>query len=343
MPKALTTNAQDHDPAASGAGVAPDLSVVIVSYNTREVTLQAVGSVLRHMGDLSVEVIVIDNASDDGSVEALRAAYPQISAISAGYNGGYAWGNNLGIARARGRYVLVLNPDIVMRPDTLPGAITYMDAHPEVGILGARVFLENDVQQSSLFRHLSLRHIAWNILIPNRIIRNSRLFGDQRYASRPRDRVLDVDVVAGCFMLVPRRVIGEAGPMDERFFMYSEESEWCWRIARAGYAIRYHPDIEITHFGAVSTGQTSPWKSVEIAKGQILFLRFTRGPGAARIATALMLVGDLLRGLWFLPQMLTMRGRARGAAWRARAAFLLRALMRQPQGQNPPRTEVLGA
>lgn len=316
-----------------------DLSIVIVNYNTRDVTIEAVESVLENSGSLAVEIIVVDNASSDGSVEALRAAFPQVTVVDAGHNGGYAWGNNIGIRRAGGRYLLILNPDAQVYDGTLDQAVQYMDANPDIGILGARVTLEGGSQQLTLFRHVSLKNMIWNILVPNRILRKSRFFGDQRYASGSRDSVQDVDVVAGCFMMLPRGVIDKVGMMDDRFFMYSEESEWCWRVKQAGLKVRYNPDIRIMHHGAVSTGKASPWKSVEIAKGHILFLRFTRSPIIAWLGTAIMLVGDLLRAVWFLPAML-MKPRHEGArAWRARTAFLLHALFNPPRGQVPPQAD----
>ncbi|MGR3762411.1 glycosyltransferase family 2 protein (plasmid) [Roseobacteraceae bacterium NS-SX3] len=332
--------------AASAAGpdpaAPPDISAVIVNYNTREVTARAVQSLLSHAGRLRIEVIVADNASSDGSVSALRAAHPGITVIDTGHNGGYAWGNNVGIHRARGRYVLVLNPDAEVFEGSLERAVDYMDAHPEVGILGARAQLEDGRRQLTVFRHPTLAALAWNILVPNGVLRRSRLFGDQRYASRPADRIMDADVVAGCFMLVPRRVIETVGPMDHRFFMYSEETEWCWRVRQAGFKVRYHPEVRILHRGAVSTGQTSPWKAVEIARSRLLLLRLTRGAGAARAGAALMLAGDLLRGAWVLPAAFGRGGRERARIWRARTGFLLGALLRLPQGQVPPPPEQAG-
>ena len=313
-----------------------DLSVIIVNYNTRDVTMKAVQSVLDNPGALEIEVIVVDNASKDGSVDALRAAFPQVTVVDTGHNGGYAWGNNIGIQRARGRYLLVLNPDTQVDDGALESAVRYMEANPDVGILGTHVALENGVQQPTRFRHVSLANLFWNIFVPNRMIRKSPYFGDQRYASLPPDTVQDVDVVAGCFMMVPRDVIEKVGMMDDRFFMYSEESEWCWRVKQAGLKVRYNPDIKIMHYGAVSTGQTSPWKSVEIAKGHILFLRLTRGPQTAWAGTAIMLLGDLLRGIWFLPAALLNLKNEGVLAWRARTAFLLQALYSPPRGQTPP-------
>jgi len=316
-----------------------DLSVIIVNYKTSDVTSQAVQSVLDHPGDLNLEVIVVDNDSQDGSVEALRAAFPDITVLATGHNGGYAWGNNVGIRQAKGRYLLVLNPDALVYDGTLERAVSYMQNNPDVGILGGHVSLENGTQQPTLFREVSLSKLVWGLVVPNRILRNSRLFGDQRYASLSRDSAQDVEVVAGCFMMIAREVVEKVGMMDDRFFMYSEESEWCWRVRQAGLKVRYNPDVRLMHYGAVSTGQTSPWKSVEIAKGQILFLRFTRGPVAAWLGTGLMALADLLRAIWFLPLSLIRPNHSGAQAWRARFAFLLGALLRQPKGQTPPQPD----
>ncbi|WP_424831774.1 glycosyltransferase family 2 protein [Ruegeria sp.] len=317
-----------------------DLSVIIVNYKTADETSKAVQSVLDHSGALDVEVIVVDNDSQDGSVEALREAHPQIDVLDTGHNGGYAWGNNIGIRRAQGRYLLVLNPDALVYEGTLERAVAYMDKNPEIGILGGHVSLENGTQQPTLFREVSLNKLFWSLFVPNRVLRRSQLFGDQRYASLSRDTVQDVEVVAGCFMMLSRDVVDKVGMMDDRFFMYSEESEWCWRVRQAGLKVRYNPDVRLMHYGAVSTGQTSPWKSVEIAKGHILFLRFTRGPFVAWLGTMLMVLADLLRGVWFLPLSLLRPGHKGAEAWRARITFLLGALVRQPKGQTPPQADI---
>jgi hypothetical protein len=328
---------QDHPaPFRVPADPAIDVSVVIVSYNTRDVTVQAVGSVLTHAGGIGIEVIVVDNQSSDGSADAIRAAHPEAHVIDSGHNGGYGWGNNIGISQARGRYVLVLNPDAVMHAGTLNNAVSYMDAHPEVGILGAKVIYETGDQQSTLFRDLRLSHLVWRIGVPNRIIRETPRFGDQRYASRGRDTVEDVEVVAGCFMMLPRAVIAEVGAMDGRFFMYSEESEWCWRVRQAGYVVRYNPQITITHYGEVSTGGASPWRAVQIIRSHILYLRFTRSPLAAWAGTLLMWLGEILRGAVVLPRLLSGRSSAAAAIWRARMEVLTHALIRQPKGQIAP-------
>mgnify|MGYP005854379367 CR=1 FL=1 len=320
----------------NSTGPAPDLSVIIVNYRCAEATIEAVSSVLSTAGALRIEVFVVDNDSGDDSVEVIRQAHPTITVIAAGHNGGYAWGNNVGIAGARGRHILVLNPDTVVHEGALEQAVAYLDAHPDVGVLGARVEDETGEVQQTRFRHPRLRHLFWRALLPYRLIWNSRVFGDQRYASLSFGEFSDVEAVVGCFMMVPRAVIAVAGAMDDRFFMYSEETEWCWRIRKAGYSVRYHPEIRITHAGGVATGPVSAWSMVETARSQILLLRLTRGPAIARTGTALLIFSDLLRGVWQLPQMTLGIRSSKTVSWRRRIAFLCKAFIDQPKGQISP-------
>lgn len=320
---------------AEQGAAAVDLSVTIVAYKSAEIVIDAVRSLFEHAGGLGLEVIVVDNASGDGSAARIKAACPEAVVLASRHNGGYAWGNNVGMARARGRHVLVLNPDTLVGPDTLAAAVAYLDRHPEVGILGARATYGDGTPQSTRFRFPTLASVAWRTVVPERIVATSHRFGDQRYAGLPADEIADVDAVLGSFMMVPRRAIDRVGPMDDSFFLYSEETEWCWRMRAAGLKVRYHPGVEITHYGSGTTGGASPFVLVELSRGQIMFFRKAYGPLRARLAAALMLVSALGRTLW-MPDYKGTPGRELRAAWRARARFLAGALWRLPAGQVPP-------
>lgn len=272
-----------------------DVSVVIVSYNTRDLTLACVGSILSNVAGLKCEIIVVDNCSSDGTVQALRTRYPSLTVVASDHNGGFAYGNILGYGKSKGRYVLFLNPDTELVGDCLDRCIEHMERNPDVGILGCKVLFPDGTLQSTIFRYPTMRELGWRCLVPNSVMRNATSFGDVRYASKSRDESGDVDVVAGCFMLVPRRVIDEIGCMNAAFFMYSEETEWCYRASKSGYKIRYFPQAEVIHHGGASTTTLSEWKKLEIAKGQILYFRFTRDAFSAYIANLLMLTGSLIR------------------------------------------------
>ena len=317
-----------------------DASVVIVSYNTRDVTCRCVQSVLASC-DATVQVIVVDNCSSDGSAMELRARFPQITVIDSPANGGFAFGNNIGFEHAVGRYVLVLNPDAEVEPDTIARARDYCDARPEVGVMGCRVRFEDGTRQSSIFRYLSLRQLLGILLMSSAAARRSRLFGDLRYSRLDLDQENDVDSVTGCFMFVRRAMLAQVGGMDQRFFMYGEESEWCRRITRAGWKVRYNPALQIMHVGGASTDGMSAWKAVEITRGHILFLRFTRGAFIAWVGTLLMVLRDLRGAPWRLAkELLVARAAERNErlAWRARLHFVVRALFRLPMGQSISRT-----
>lgn len=322
-------------PVRQAGGAKVDLSVTIVAYKSAEIVSDAVRSLFEHAGGLSLEVIVVDNASGDGSAEAIKAACPEAVVLASRHNGGYAWGNNVGIARARGRHLLVLNPDTLVGPDTLAAAVAYLDSHPEVGILGAHASYGDGTPQSTRFRFPTLASVAWRTVIPERIVAHSARFGDQRYAGSPADGIADVDAVLGSFMMVPRRALERVGPMDDGFFLYSEETEWCWRMRAAGLKVRYHPGVRITHFGSGTTGGASPFVLVELSRGQIMFFRKAYGPLRARVAAALMLVSALGRTVW-MPDYKDTPGTELRAAWRARARFLAGAVVRLPAGQVAP-------
>ena len=312
-----------------------DTSVVIVSYNTKILTLECIASVYATKGDMAVEVIVVDNCSHDGSPEAIRAAFPKALVIDSPANGGFAYGNNIGFEQARGRAILCLNPDTRLHEGALQVAYARLFAQERTGIVGARTYWESGEQQSTLFRYLGLRHFAALVFLPARWLRAIPLMGDLRYAALDRNMVQDVQAVAGCFMLAKRALLEQQGGMDQRFFMYGEEAEWCRRTTATGWHILYEPACVITHHGAASTGTISPWKAVEMAKGHILFLRFTRGVLTGYVGTWLLFLHDVVRAPVFAVKWL-MKGFNADLAtrsWAARFGFLARALLKLPKGQ----------
>ncbi len=273
------------------------MSVVVVSFNTRELTLACLRTVREQTASLSYEIIVVDNDSADGSVEAVRREFADVQLIANRLNAGFARANNQGIARARGRYVLLLNSDTEVQDDAIGRTVRFADEHPDVGVVGCRAFQPDGNQQSTMFRYLRLGDVLVNTFLPNRLMRRSRTLGRSRYVGLSRDEVQDVEVVAGCFMLVRREVIQAAGGMDEGFFMYGEEAEWCHRIRQAGWGVRYFPGARILHHGGASTSQRPGQMKLAMAQSQLVFLRKTRGALVAYIANLLMLLRDLPRVL----------------------------------------------
>lgn len=313
-----------------------DISVVIVSYNTCAMTIACVQSVLQNCGDLKVEVIVVDNCSSDGSPGALRKEFPEIQVIDSPANAGFAYGNNIGFQLSRGKYILLLNPDTQVFTGGLRKCVDYMNAYENTGVMGPCVRLEDGTQQSSMIRYLSLKQLFFIIFIPSLRLRKTAYFGDLRYARLSRDEKNSVDAVSGCFMFTRRQILDDIGGLDTRFFMYGEEAEWCNRIGKAGWDIVYNPDVEILHHGAASTAHMSEWKAVEMTRGHILFLRFTRGPFIAYLGLIFMTLRDLVRLPYYCIKAVAngMVLRGSGTAWLARLKFEVGALFKLPCGQK---------
>ena len=234
--------------------MAADISIVIVSYNVREYLRNCLGSIIRHSGRLTVEIIVVDNHSEDGSVEMVRGEFPSVKLIANQENYGFATANNQGMKESKGKYVLLLNPDTLLREDTLSVTRDYMERYPEVGCVGIKTYTAS----GSIFPNGSSFPASWKVMakflmvkqiLPNRWIRRNfsrsvgRLFS--YYADRDVER--EVDMVGGFFMFVRRGVIDTVGLMDEDYFLEIEDSDWCMRMKRAGWRVRYIPYASFIH------------------------------------------------------------------------------------------------
>jgi len=280
---------------------APELSVVVVSYNTRDLTRRCLASTEEHAGDTPHAIILVDNASADGSAEMVRTEFPHVRLVANPDNRGFAAANNQAFELAEGRYVLLLNPDTEVRDDALRRVLDFARTRPDAGVIGCRVRYPDGTQQSTIFRYLRLSSVFVNLLVPHRWVRRSRWLGHSRYIGADLDSVQDVEVVAGCFMLVPREVLDKVGGMDQGFWMYGEEADWCYRIRRAGWRILYAPVATVLHHGGQSARQRPDRMVRAMARNQLHFLAKTQGPAAAWLANLLMLGRDLSRAaVWAL-------------------------------------------
>jgi len=280
----------------------PDVSVVIVSYNTRDLTVECVRSIRERDRGCDIEIIVVDNDSHDGTVEALHETFGgDIVVIASKENLGFAAGNNRGLEAARGRWLLLLNPDAEIHEGTITETLRYAETKPNVGVVGVRCLNPDGSQQSTLFRDKRVLDFFINVVVPNRIMRRSRVLGRARYAGIDLEREQRVDVVAGCYMFVPREAYEEAGGMDERFFMYGEESEWCHRIRSTGRSVWYYPGASILHYGGVSADRHPTEMNLAMAHSMLMLVRKTRGPAAAYLANLAMLLRDAPRAVLWPP------------------------------------------
>ena len=281
----------------------PDVSVVVVSWNTRDLLLGCLASLPDAVGDLRADIWVVDNHSTDGSVEAVRARYPGARVIANDRNAGYAAAGNLGIAASDGRYVLLLNADTLVCRGAIERLVRFADACPAAGIVGPLLLDPDGSFQASFadFPTLASECLSASGLGRRLFHRNYPTYGPRRSrAARP------ADVVAGACALVRRTALLEVGPLDEGYGMYSEEIDWCWRMWQAGWQVWYVPGARVVHFGGRSTSQRPVAMARALYRAKVRFFRKRYGHLSATILRA-MLVG-IRRARW-LVRHLAPRGR----------------------------------
>jgi len=279
-----------------------DFSIVILSWNVRDLLRQCLESMASgrplsaNHPPLTTEIIVVDNASSDGSVEMVRAEFPEVRLIANQTNRGYTGGNNDGIAAATGRYVMILNPDTRVLNDALAAMVAYADAHPDVGIVGPQL-LNSDGSVQSSRRHFptlmtGLFESTWlQPLAPRDVLRRYYVL------DQPDDAIQEVDWLFGACFLVPRKVIQQVGALDEVFFMYSEEMDWCRRIRQAGWKVVYLPEAQVIHYGGKSSDQVAAQRHIYFQTSKVRYFRKHHGTltaGVLRVALLAMYAGQLV-------------------------------------------------
>ena len=225
-----------------------DLSVIIAAYNSWPCLPECLEAIRAHAGDIRWEVIVVDNASSDGTPEKLAVLFPQVCCIVNSANLGFSRGCNQGMRRARGEFFLLLNPDSYLISGTLAAAVSYLRGHPDVGILGARVLNKDGSLQLACRRSIpTLRSAFFRFAGLSRLFPRHRALAAYNLTHIDEMETADVESVSGAFMMTRRSLVDKIGGLDERFFMFGEDLDWCLRVARAGWRVVYWPDVVIRH------------------------------------------------------------------------------------------------
>lgn len=281
------------------------LSVIIVSYNTRSLTLPCLEAAWSECSTLTTdtEIWLVDNASQDGSVEAVRAAFPSVRILANRLNIGFSAANNQALRQARGEFVLLLNSDAFLHSGAIETLWSYMKAHPKVAVVGPRLVNPDETLQPSCYRFPGpFRTLCENLLL-TALFPNSRCVGDFR--RWPHDAVRDdVDFVIGACLLVRREAITEVGLLDESFFLYGEEADWCFRMKRAGWQIAFTPQAVATHCGGASGKAQSAPVFCEFRRAQERFQRKHYGRLGLLFFRMMLLIGAVLRVILFGMQAL---------------------------------------
>lgn len=229
-----------------------NLSVIILSFNTKKLLEDCLTSVFQHTSGLEFEVIVVDNASSDGSAEMTEKKFPQVKLIKNKQNLGFARGNNQALRQAKGEVIMLLNSDTVVKNEALARLVSFMDEHPKAGVVGAKLLNPEGTPQASAGRFPSLPVVFLMLFREH--------FGGSHLVRTSYQKTQEVDWVMGAALVVRKEILPKTGLLDEKVFMYYDEVEWCYRIKKAGFKIYFYPAAEIVHLGQKSsaTGRKGP-------------------------------------------------------------------------------------
>lgn len=267
------------------------LSVIIVSWNTRELLAQCLESLSTSSILVDYEVFVIDNASSDGSPAMVRERFPQVRLIENEQNLGFAYANNQAIQISRGDYVLLLNSDTIIKPGAVDALVEFMQAHPRAGACGARLLNQDGSLQFSCSP------------APTLVSEFKRLFHlpgvrqDGYYPMQAWDQSLarQVDVILGACLLLRKQALDQVGLLDEEYFIYSEEVDLCHRLKSIGWELYWVPQGEVTHLGAQSTRQVSEAMFLRLYQAKLIYFRKRHGPRQAFIYKLIIMAAALFR------------------------------------------------
>lgn len=253
-----------------------DVSVIIVNWNVKELLGNCIRSLLeaeRATPALDVEIIVVDSASTDGSPDMVQAEFPQVRLIRSDENLGYARGSNIGAEAAQGRYLFFLNPDTMVEPGALGRLISYMDLHPRVGAVGPQLLWPDGTVQSSRRRFPTLGSLFWESTLLGQWFPENQHAQRYHLADRSAGWTQSVDWIVGAAILIRREAWAEVGPIEETFFMYFEETDWCQRADEAGWSIHYLPGAQVTHFEGKSSEQVPLARTLRFQRSKIEYTR----------------------------------------------------------------------
>ena len=249
-----------------------NLSIIIVNWNTRDLLLQCLESVYQSVCGMGKEVFVVDNGSIDGSLSVARDRFPETRFIENRKNVGFAKANNQALVLSKGDYILLLNPDTLLKDGAIGKLLSFMETHPEAGGAGAQLLNLDGTRQNSIANFPSLA----TELIHKRFLR--KLFpkafpGKEKNYSEP----IEVESVIGACMILRRDVIAQVGGLDEDYFLFMEETDWCYRMRKAGWKIYHVPGAEVYHFQGKSVGINKKHAKVEYYRSRYLFFKKNRG------------------------------------------------------------------
>ncbi len=303
-----------------------DLTVSIVNYNTRDLLKDCLNSAYENIKGVKFEVILVDNNSTDDSVKMIKEEFPWVTLIENGGNVGFAKANNQALNRGKGRFFLLLNSDTVLLPNSVNKMVNFMDRHSKVGAVGCGLVFPDGTPQPYIGKFLNLPSALWTVFLSffnvKALVRSpkwkkwlARYFGSivgktinlyLSYYLEDGKTVQEVDRVSGACMLVRGETIKDVGLLDENFFMYAEDTDWCFRMRQRSWKIYVLPEVKVVHYVGQSPGETFTRTSPERYKSTCYFFKKYYGKkGLISLRILVTLVASIQLGLFFPPYLLS--------------------------------------
>ncbi len=250
-----------------------DLTIIIVNFNVKEFLEQSINSIKKSCKNIQYELYVVDNASTDGSVELIRKKFPEVKLIANSENNGFAAANNQAINQAQGEYILLINPDTIVQEDTFSVILNFINKHPECGMVSCKILNPDGSLQLNCRRSFPTPWVAFTKIAGlSKLFPNSRLFGQYNLTYRDPDETYEVEAISGSFMFFRAQVVKDIGYLDESFFMYGEDLDWCFRTREAGWKIYYLPETKIIHFKGESSKKSEVDLILQFYRAMKLFV-----------------------------------------------------------------------
>lgn len=292
-----------------------DLSIIIVNWNTRALLKDCLQSVYANMPEIAFEIIVVDNASDDDSVAMVRQYFPDVKLIRNQKNRGFAAANNQAFYKASGKYLLLLNSDTIVHGHVLQRSVGFLEHKPNVGAMGCRVLNADGSLQHSTSQFPSFLNLCLQTLGLDRFETVS-FFCRYRMLDWDRKTARSVETLSGCYIMVRRVCMETVGLLDEDFFFFGEETDWCMRMRRAGWQLMFAPVGEITHFGGGSSASLNHRRDLMLTEATVRLHRKHNGVVAAACVYLLLLAFNASRAVFWRFKLLQAKQGKANARWR---------------------------
>jgi hypothetical protein len=269
-----------------------DVSIIVVAWNVKQLVYDCLKSVYDQTKGIDFEVIYVDNASADETVEMVRAEFPAVQIIENSENMGFIKANNQAIEIAQGRYVLLLNSDTIVLDNAISKTVKFADERTDAAVVGCRVLNRDRTLQRSCFMYPSVLNMLLSATYLYKLFPRSHFFGRERMTWWDFDEVREVETVCGCYSLVRKKAIDQVGVMDPIYFVYGDDPDWCFRFRKAGWKMLFTPEPTIVHYGGQTTKQISDKFLLQLYGSRLIFMKKSAGRGAFALAC-------LLSGLFF--------------------------------------------